>query len=375
MVNLEKYQLIKTSIIMMEAQQKNYCIILAGGVGRRLWPVSRKEYPKQFLDFFGTGRTLLQQTFDRFAHFMPLEHIYVSTFEDYVALVKQQLPQLPAENILPEPVQLNTAPAAIWGTWHAVLADPEANLVVSPADQLIQHTDRFEAQIQKGFEYVSTHDDFLAIGVRPTALNTAYGYIQMGEQESEANFYRVKSFTEKPELEYARLFKESGEFLWNTGIFMWKGETMGRRLDKLLNRTSQSVETLARQMVTIAEEVAYVRSSFTDRMPRQIDLFVLEGCENAAVQVCDFGWADVGCWPGLHDVSSKDVDGNTVSGKSKVIFNGTQNCTVALPDSMKAVVAGLDGFLLAQQGNVLLVCPNSDPDYVRRMINEAQVNL
>ena len=151
---------------MMETRDHNYCIILAGGVGRRLWPASQKELPKQFIDFFGTGRTLLQQTYDRFARFIPQDHIYVSTFEGYVSLVSEQLP---------EPVQLNTAPAAIWGTWHAVLADAEANVVVTPADQLIQNDERFREQLLQGLDYVSTHPQFLAIGVRPTQPNTAYG--------------------------------------------------------------------------------------------------------------------------------------------------------------------------------------------------------
>lgn len=360
---------------MMETQQKNYCIILAGGVGRRLWPASQKQLPKQFLDLLGEGRTLLQQTYDRFLRVIPKENIFVSTFEDYVPIVREQLSDLPPSNVLPEPVQLNTAPAAIWGTWHAVLANPQANVVVTPADQLIQHKTRFEEQIRKGLEYVGTHDEFLAMGVRPALPNTAYGYIQMGERVDDLNLYRVKSFNEKPEIDFARLFVESGEFLWNTGIFLWNGETMSRRLDRLANRPSMPVEAVARQMVTIAEEVEYVRASFTDNMPRQIDMFVLDCCDNVVVQECDFGWADIGCWPELHGMARKDVDGNAQSGKAKVLFSGSQNCMVHLPEGMKAVVVGLDGYVVAQEGNVLMICPNSDPDYVRRIINEAQVNL
>lgn len=359
----------------METQQHNYCIILAGGVGRKLWPASSKDLPKQFIDFFGTGRTLLQQTYDRFARFIAPDHIFVSTYEGYVPLVQEQLPELPAANILPEPVQLNTAPAAIWGTWHAVLDDPKACVAVTPADQLIQHEDRFETELRKGFSFVATLDEVLAIGVRPTQPNSAYGYIQMGEGVNGGKLYRVQSFTEKPPQDYARMFMESGEFLWNTGIFLWKGETMGNLLAELNHRPSQPVSAIARQMVTIAEEMEYVRSSFNDRIPRQIDLCVLEHCHNVAVMECDFGWADIGCWPELHAVAHQDADGNAVSGKAHVMFSGSQHCMVHLPDGMKAVVAGLDNILVAQQGNVLFICPNGDPDYVRRMINEAQVNL
>lgn len=195
---------------MMESQEKNYCIILAGGVGRRLWPASTTELPKQFIDFFGTGRTLLQQTFDRFIRFIPLDHIFISTFADYVPIVREQLPEVPEQNILPEPVQLNTAQAAVWSTWHVALRDADARVVVSPADQLIQHEDRFEQQVEKGLEFVASHDQFLALGVRPTQPNTAYGYIQMGEEVNGGGLYKVQSFSEKPAIDYARMFMDSG---------------------------------------------------------------------------------------------------------------------------------------------------------------------
>lgn len=179
-------------------------------------------------------------------------------------------------------MQLNTAPAAIWGTWHAVLADPEACVVVSPADQIIQHEEAFEQQILHGLDYVNTHADFLAMGVKPTQPNTAYGYIQMGDEVDEKDMFKVQSFSEKPELNYARLFLESGEFLWNTGIFLWKGETMGRHLSEMAHRPDQPVEVVAQQMVTIAQEVDYVRSCIPEGLPRSIDLLVLEHCDNVA---------------------------------------------------------------------------------------------
>lgn len=359
---------------MMETLEKNYCLILAGGIGRRLWPASTKQLPKQFIDFFGSGRTLLQQTFDRFARFIPREHIFISTFEDYVPLVREQLPEVPEQNILPEPVQLNTAQAAVWGTWHVALKDAEARVVVSPADQLVQHADRFEEQIGRGLAYVAAHDEFLALGVRPTMPNTAYGYIQMGEETGEG-LYKVQSFSEKPALDYARMFMDSGEFLWNTGIFLWRAQVLGDTMARLAGRPSENVETLARQMVTIAEEMAYVRSSFSSEMPRSIDLFVLEKCPNVAVQECTFGWADVGCWTGLRECGRQDADGNMLSGDARVMFSGTQRCMVRLPKEKRAVIAGLDNYLVAEQGDVLLICPNDDPDLVRRLINEAQVEL
>lgn len=354
---------------------RNYCVILAGGVGRRLWPASDKELPKQFIDFFGSGRTLLQQTYDRFLQFIPKENIYVSTYQGYVDLVHEQLPELPEPHILPEPVQLNTAPASIWATWHVLAEEPEACIVVTPADQFIRDEERFAKQLSTGLDYVDSHEEFLAVGVRPTLPNTAYGYIQMGEGVDGDKLYRVQSFSEKPEESYARLFMESGEFLWNTGIFMWKGKTMGKHLAFVNNRSSASPTAMAKQMVTIAEEMKQIRTFYPDGQPRSIDLLVLEKCENVVVQECNFGWTDVGCWSEMREVLPNDADGNAVSGGAKVMFSASQHCMVRLPKGMKAVVAGLDGFLIALKGDTLMICPNNDSDQVRRLINEAQVEL
>lgn len=353
-----------------------FCIILAGGVGRRLWPASTKQLPKQFIDFFGTGRTLLQQTYDRFARFIPADHILVSTFESYVPLVREQLPDIPESNILPEKVQLSTAPAAIWGTWHVALAGAdEACLIVTPADQIVQDAERFEQQVRKGFDYVARHDVFLAMGVRPTLPNTAYGYIQMGKASKEEHLFRVKSFSEKPEENYAKMFVESGEFLWNTGLFMWRVRTMGEQLATLAHRPYGNIVDTARQYITIAEELEFARSTFPSELPRSLDLFILERCANVIVQECDFGWADVGCWTEMRAVSQRDADGNALSGKAHVMFSGASRCMVRLPEGLKAVVCGLDNFLIVQQDDVLMICPNDNPDQIRRLINEAQVNL
>lgn len=360
----------------MENQaSKNYCIILAGGIGRRLWPASRKALPKQFIDFFGSGRTLLQQTYDRFARLLDKDHILVSTHEDYVPLVREQLPELEKENLLSEPVQLNTAPAAIWSTFHTVLRNPQANILVSPADQMIEGPERFERQIRKAFLFVEEHPMFLALGVRPTFPNQAYGYIQMGEASGGEGLFRVQSFSEKPEAFYAKKFLESGEFLWNTGIFLWNGQVLGEAIAQKRGRPSVSIELLAQQMVSIAQEIDYVRSSFPQGMPSSLDLFILENCENVAVQECDFSWADLGCWPELRLSGPKDADGNVVSPGAKVLLQGTQKSIVRLPEGMKAVICGLDNYLVAQENGILMICPNTDPDYVRRLINQAQMNL
>lgn len=360
---------------MMKTQTESYCIILAGGIGRRLWPASRKEYPKQFIDFFGSGRTLLQQTYDRFARFIPHENIYISTFEDYVGIVHEQLPEVADANILPEPVQLNTAQAAIWGTWHIAQNAPDASIIVTPADQMIQSPEIFEEQLTKGLDYVSRTTDILALGVRPTTPNTAYGYIQMGQATDNPKLFRVQSFSEKPAIEYARMFMDSGEFLWNTGIFLWKAQVLSDTLSAQRGRPASNVKDTARQMLTIAEEIDYIRSCYASDLPRSLDLFVLERCSNVVVQECNFGWADVGCWAEMRESGRQDADGNVLSGSRRVLLSGTQRSFIRMPEGMKAVVVGLDNYLVALDGDVLMICPNDNPDLMRRLINEAQVEL
>lgn len=354
--------------------QHDYCIILAGGIGRRLWPASRRVKPKQFIDFFGTGQTLLQQTYARFARFLDKDHIYISTFKDYLPLVREQLPEVPEERILAEPVQLSTAPAVVWASCHIGLLDPEANIVVTPSDQHIVNEARFEEQIRSSLDFVSRHNEFLAIGVKPTVPNTAYGYIQTGEAGGEPHMFRVKSFSEKPAPEYARMFVESGEFLWNTGLFLWHASTMLCHLDKNARGLGEHPDFL-KPVCSAAEELEIVKKRYPASLHRALDLVILEKCENVYVKECDFGWADVGSWPELYGVADKDADGNAVLSSARVMLSGCRNNMVCLSPDMGAIIKGLDGYLVAQEGNRLVICPNDDPALVRRMVNEAQVRL
>ena len=352
----------------------DYCIILAGGGGKRLWPCSRRQMPKQFLDFMGTGRTLLQQTYDRYVHFLPKENIYISTFKDYVGLVREQLPDLPEENILAEPVQLSTAPAVTWASYHISMKNPEANIVVTPADQHIVNEAKFAEQIRSGLDFVKKHQVFLAMGVKPTVPNTAYGYIQMGPDSKEHHLFRVKSFSEKPAPEYARMFMESGEFLWNTGIFLWHAPTMLEMLEKLTPIVSEHISKTGSNL-SPDEEPELVKRFYPSNMHISIDLVILEKCSNVYIQQCDFGWADIGCWPELHEVMPKDADGNTILNNTKIMLSDCRDNVICLPKGMGAVLRGLEGYVIAQEGNMLVVCPNNDPALVRRLGNEAQMKL
>ena len=354
--------------------KNNYCIILAGGEGRRLWPCSRKYMPKQFIDFFGTGRTLLQQTYDRFAQFIPRENIFVSTFKDYENLVFEQLPEIPQDNVLIEPVQMSTSPAVAWASYHISSINPEANIVVSPADQHIVNTERFKQQVHHALDFVANNNVFLAMGVPATMPNTAYGYIQMGEEVKDGELYRVKSFQEKPAQEYANLFVESGEFLWNTGLFMWNVQSMTKLMREVAPLVAERIEAAA-GTVAKDENLALVRDYYPESLSSSIDLLILDTCQNVYVYQCDFGWADVGCWPELHKVMKKDVDGNVVLGKGKVFMSGSSNNVVSVSDEKAVIVNGLDGYLIAENEDVLVICPNDKPTTVRRLADEVMVKL
>lgn len=361
----------------MEDKKKHYCIILAGGSGRRLWPASLKTRPKQFLDFFGTGRSLLRQTYDRFAKFIPKENILISTFKDYKSMVREQLPEVDENNILAEPVQLSTAPAVTWATYHIAVRDgnPDAEVIVTPSDQLIVDEESFIRQMEEGLEFVKENNCFLAIGVKPTSPNQAYGYIQTGVESGENKLYSVKSFSEKPEAEYAKMFMESGEFLWNTGIFAWNTKTMMELLNKTAPSVAEDIET-KRNLPTREEELELIAELYPTNMRRSLDLVILEGCSNVCVKECDFGWADLGCWPEMHDLAKQDVDGNAVlHGNKLVMLTGCKGTTVSLPDGKAAVLMGLEDYLVADTDKVLVVCPNTDPSLVRKLANEAQMQL
>ncbi len=351
-----------------------YCIILAGGIGRRLWPASRRALPKQFLDFFGVGRTLLQQTFDRYAAILPASHIYVLTYEGYADLVRAQLPEVSPERILCEPVQLSTAPAAIWATWLISQRDPEAAFVAVPADHHIVGEDRFRHQILRGLEFVATHAEFLAIGVRPTMPNTAYGYIQMGQRGEQEGLFRVKSFSEKPAPDYAQMFVESGEFLWNTGIYMWKAPTLLTLLEGSAASDGVAIDTKNRGL-TAQEELDIVQRVYPASQRSSIDLAILEKRKNVYVELGDFGWTDLGAWPDVYALSEKDADGNAVTRPEQVLLSNCRGNLVRLPEGMSAVVRGLDGYLVTLDGNILLICPNDDPALARRLAGEAQMKL
>ena len=350
----------------------NYCVIMGGGIGSRFWPFSRKTMPKQFLDFFGTGRSLLQQTFDRFNKIIPTENILIVTNAIYADLVKEQLPELDPKQILLEPARRNTAPCIAWASYHIRSLNPNANIAVAPSDHLILKEGEFLAAIEKGMDFVSKYDKLLTLGIKPNRPETGYGYIQIAELEGD-NFYKVKTFTEKPELELAKVFVESGEFYWNSGLFMWNVNTIIKAGEALLPELASKLAP-GKDVYGTPEEKAFIEENFPACPNVSIDFGIMEKADNVYVSLGDFGWSDLGTWGSLYDLSPKDEQGNVTLKCDSMIYNSNDNIVV-LPKGKLAVIEGLEGFLVAESDNVLLICKKDEEHAIRKYVNDAQMKL
>lgn len=366
---------ISTNTFLKSIRMKNdnnYCVILAGGKGRRLWPCSRKTYPKQFIDFFGTGRTQLQQTFDRFANIVPKQNVYICTNKEYTHLVREQLPELPEKNILAEPIYRNTAPSVAWACYKISKLHADANIIISPSDQVVFNEKAFRKNVFDGFEFVKTHDAFLTMGVHPTRPEPGYGYIQIGEKTSFHDLYRVRSFTEKPERDFARVFMNSGEFYWNTGISLSNVRNLITNLENLLPSV---IGNIRNKHLSDEDERKYIVENFPRYPNISIDRGLLERSDSVYVLKCNFGWADIGTWHSIYEAMSKS-DGDNVVINSNVIIEESSNNVVKIPKDHLAIVNGLDGYIIAEEGNVLIICKKEDSSaLIRKYINEVQIKF
>jgi len=356
----------------MEISNHNYCVILAGGMGRRLWPTSRKEYPKQFIDFFGTGRTQLQTTYDRFAQLLPAENIYICTCKEYLPLIKEQLPNLTDQHILVEPVHRNTAPSVAWANMRIRRINPQANIIITPSDQMVMNEAKFAKSLETGINYVTENDVLLAMGVRPTRPEPGYGYIQLGEQSCKPDVYSVKSFTEKPEREFATMFMESGEFYWNTGIFISNSAHLTKSFESIFPTVLRNLQTEMPDY-TYEEELEYVARNYPRYPNLSLDYAILEQGLSVFVMKCDFGWADLGTWHAIYECMSKAPNDN-VTLDTEVLLEDSTNNIIRLPKGKLGVISGLDGYIVAEEGNVLLICKKGDSSaLVRKYVNEVQL--
>lgn len=356
----------------MKEQNNNYCVIMGGGIGSRFWPFSRTNLPKQFLDFFGTGRSLLQQTFDRFKKVIPAEHILIVTNAIYADLVKEQLPEIDESQILLEPCRRNTAPCIAWASHHIHALCPEANIVVAPSDHLILKEQEFLDVITKGLDFVAQTNNLLTLGIKPNRPETGYGYIQIAEQTGD-NFYKVKTFTEKPELELAKVFVESGEFYWNSGLFLWNVKSILSAFETFLPEINARLERGASYYGT-PQEKSFIDENFPACPNVSIDYGVMEKADNVYVSLGDFGWSDLGTWGSLYDLSPKDRQRNVILKCHSLLYNCQDNI-VAMPPEKLVVIDGLEGYLVAESDNVLLICKKDEEQTIRKYVNDAQIKL
>lgn len=344
-----------------------YCVIMCGGIGSRFWPYSRTNYPKQFIDFLGIGRTLLQMSYDRIKDLVLPQNIVVVANEMYAPLIKEQLPFLSDAHILLEPARRNTAPCISWAINHIKATNPNASIMVAPSDHLILKEDEFRKSIEKGFEFVETHDALLTLGIKPSRPETGYGYIQVGEKCDEG-ISKVKTFTEKPNLELAKVFLETGEFFWNSGIFLWSASSIYKSLHEnapeicaVLDKGSEAYAT--------ANEMTFINQEFPNCPNISIDFAVMEKAKNVFVECVDFGWSDLGTWGSLYENSPKNKDGNVVQNCNTMLYE-SQNNIVAVKGEKMIVAVGLNDYIIADADDVLLICPKAEEQRIKHFVND-----
>ncbi|MCX6213649.1 mannose-1-phosphate guanylyltransferase [Spirosoma sp.] len=350
-----------------------YVVIMAGGVGTRFWPFSRTSYPKQFHDVLGTGRTLLQQTADRFDGVCPPENIFIVTSSLYKDLCQQQLPQLSDDQVLCEPVARNTAPCIAYACYKIAQKDPEANIVVAPADHIILKEEEFKRTIQTALDATKGHDILVTLGIQPSRPDTGYGYIQYvaeeGESVEKSALRRVKTFTEKPHLELAQQFLESGEFVWNAGIFVWNAQSIIKAFEAYLPEVAEIFEE-GNEAYYAEREKAFVDKAYSLTRSISIDNGIMEKAGNVYVVLSDFGWSDLGTWKSLYEVSDKNDDLNVIDGH--IMLYDTKNCIIKTPKDRLVVVNGLDGYIVAEYDNVLMICRKEEEQKVKNFVADAK---
>jgi mannose-1-phosphate guanylyltransferase len=344
-----------------------YVVLMAGGVGVRFWPYSRNSKPKQFLDVLGTGKTLIQSTLERFLPICPPENIYVVTHEEHTALVKQQLPQLQDDQILAEPMRKNTAACIAYASYRIYQKNKDAIIIVAPSDHLILKENEFLDIVKKAVDQAKAQDKLITIGIKPTRPETGYGYIQFHTEKSFTK--KVKTFTEKPELSLAKKFLESGDFVWNAGIFIWGVQAIMKALSTHLPEMTEVFEEVKTKLGT-SEEKEAIRIAYPQCKSISIDYGVMEKADNVYVCLGDFSWSDLGSWASMHEISPKDENNNAVS--ANALIYDTRNCIIKGSGDKLIVAQGLNGYLIGEFGNVIIVCEKDKEEQFRRFVNDAK---
>lgn len=344
---------------------------MAGGIGSRFWPISRTHRPKQFLDILGTGRTLLQWTYARFKDICPPENIYFITNHSYVDLIKEQLPDLADAQIMSEPSRKNTAACAAYFAHKIHALNPNANIIMTPADHLILDDRAFESSMFEGLDFVKSNDALLTLGIKPTRPDTGYGYIQFNQKKSIGQFFRVKTFTEKPNLEIARAFLKSGDFLWNAGIFLWNVKTIIHAFDKYLPELNDVFQDI--KVYNTDKEYAEIEKAYPLCINTSIDYAVMEKADNVFVAPAQFGWSDLGTWESAYENSEKDYLGNAVHGDNVIIIDASE-CMVKAPEKKLVLLQGLEQFIVIDTPDVLLICERTKEQHIKEYVAEIKRN-
>ena len=344
---------------------------MAGGVGSRFWPVSRASYPKQFLDILGTGKTLIQQTYERFKNICPPENVFVVTNEAYRPIVKEQIPALAEKQILGEPVMRNTAPCIAYACNKIFKLDPNASIVISPSDHLILKEDRFEELILKSLEKSTQKDYLITLGIVPTRPDTGYGYIQFNDTKHDDAFFKVKTFTEKPNAELAGTFLKSGDFLWNAGIFVWSASSILKAFEKHLPDI-MDIFREGKSFYNTPKENEFVKQAYHQCTNISIDYGIMEKADNVYVIPGDFGWSDLGTWGSVYSVKDKDKKGNTIVGGKKVMMLDSSNCMINIPDHKLVILQGLDDFIVVESKDTLLICKKDREQLIKQIVADVK---
>jgi mannose-1-phosphate guanylyltransferase len=350
-----------------------YCVIMAGGIGSRFWPLSRTGHPKQFLDILGTGKSLLLQTYERFKIICPEENIIIVTSESYTDLVLEQIPGIKPRQIIAEPQRRNTAPCVAYACNKIYALNRDANIVVTPSDHLITDEPSFIKSIGSALEFTKKKNALVTLGIRPDRPDTGYGYIQFKEDGSTEMLHirPVKTFTEKPNEEMAKFFIRSGDFLWNSGIFIWNAKAILNAFDEYLPEVAALFKDTA-NIYNTPEETEFIKKAYSQCKNISIDYGIMEKAKNVFVLASDFGWSDLGTWASLYEHLPHDSNENSVTG-NHVMLDDTKKCIINIPKDKLAVIKGLEDFIVVEADNILLICPKSQEQEIRQLVSDVKV--
>ena len=346
------------------AIKDHYCVIMAGGIGSRFWPMSTQKFPKQFQDILGTGRTMIQQTFDRINKIIPAENILVITNKEYISITQQQLPDIPESNIVGEPLMKNTAACNLYMANKIAEMNPKAKMIILPADHLIMKEEIFLKKVELAFSLVAKKDYLLTLGIKPTRPDTGYGYIQFEDGNEKVEYYKVKTFTEKPDLEIAKSFLESGDFLWNAGIFVWSVNSIQKAFDKFLPEMTQQFTSCE---YNNNNEQSCIEIIYPKLQKISIDNGIMEKAKNVYVIPADLGWSDLGTWTSVFENADKDEHLNAISSKYVISHNSKGNI-VRAKKNKAVVIDGLKDYIIVDTDKALLICPRKNDQLIKEYV-------